>query len=184
MFVSLLAALLVTPAHGKDACAGYKVQKDEFGGGSQVVAMAQGLSQFTAVAMVFEAKSGVGELSMITKEGGAVSGSVAAGVEIPLKLEDGTILALKTVREAATKPYVSNDSVMTMVPYALGLDVDSVAKLAASPIVAARIPTSQGPWDWKPNKGVQKSVIKAATCMKEHVTASASPAAAPLAAPI
>jgi hypothetical protein len=112
---------------------------------------------------------------MVTKEGGAVSASVAAGVEIPVKLEDGTILTLKTVREAATKPYVSNDVIMTTVPYPLGLDATSVGQLAASPIVAVRIPTSQGPWDWAPNKGTQKSVIKAATCVKEHVAAPATP---------
>jgi hypothetical protein len=148
--------------------------------------MAQGLSQFTAVALVFEVKSGVAELTMTTKEGGAVSGNVAAGVEIPVKLLDGSILTLKTVREAATKPYVSNDAIMTMVPYALGLDAETVGKLVASPIEAVRIPTSQGPWDWKPNKGTQKSVARAATCVATQVSASASPspAGAPATPPI
>lgn len=166
LHLALLSSLAVA---GSDPCSSYKVTEDQFGGGSNVEATVQLITQFTPVSLIFQVKSGVGELLLTVKEGGAISAGVPAGVEVPFKLEDGTILKLKTVRDTATKPYVSGDSIMTLVPYSLGVSASDVAKFAESPLVAARLPLSSGPYDWSANKGVQKSMTKAATCVRNHV---------------
>ncbi|MDP2307544.1 MAG: hypothetical protein Q8P18_16070 [Pseudomonadota bacterium] len=166
-FALLLSALPF--AHAGDPCSDYKVTADDFGGSSNVSAVVQILHQFAAVGVSFQVKSSVAEFDLMVKEGGALSKTVAAGLEIPFKLEDGTLLTLKTNRENTSTPYVSGDSIMTLVPYTLGLDAATVAQLMASPITAVRLPTAAGPYDWKPNKAVQKGVTKAAACIQQHL---------------
>lgn len=167
-FLSLLSA----PVLGAPGpCAGYKVSDDKFGTGSSVEAVVQLITQFTPVSLIFQVKSGQAELLLTVKEAGAISAGIAAGVEVPFVLEDGTVLKLQTIRETATKPYATDSAVMTMMPYSLGLTAADVSHFATSPLDAARLPLSSGPYDWEANKGVQKAMMKAAVCVKEHVAA-------------
>lgn len=167
-FIALLFST-ISLAQAGDACSSYKVTADDFGGSSNVSAVVQALHQFAAVGVSFQVKSAQAEFDLMVKEGGAVTKTVEAGLEIPFKFEDGTILTLKTNRENTSTPYVAGDSVMTLVPYTLALDVAIVEKLIASPIAAVRLPTAAGPYDWKPNKSVQKGVAKAAACIQQHL---------------
>ncbi len=167
--ISILLALSTAPrAHAADACAAFDVQADKFGAGTNVTANVQGLSQFTAIGITLEVKTGQAELTLTAKTGGAVSAKVAAGAELPFRFGDGTVKTLVTNRDSAMTSYVGQDQVMTLVPYAIGLDAATLTLMAAQPVTAIRFPLPSGPYDWDANKGVQKKLMAAAACAQQY----------------
>lgn len=173
----MLVLSLISMASAADVCAGVKFKADPFGGGSTATEVVQALSKFTAASVVLDLKGGVTEITITTKEFGAINGSVPAGTEIPFAFDDGTVLKFGTVRETPRQSYVTDSQVMTLSPYSMQLDVAALNAFAASPVAAVRVPTAAGPYDWKPNGGLKKKLMAAAACFATKA------AAAPLAAP-
>lgn len=156
----------VSSAHAADDCKGVKVKEDQFGGGKTASATLQRIGQFTVVGIALEHNSGNNALLLQVKEAGAVDGVVQAGLEIPVRLENGDVLKLKTQDDATGTSYVAGTTILTTLSYKLPVSVEQIGQLAKSPITAMRIPiVSQGTThDWKASGKVQKKSAAIAAC--------------------
>jgi hypothetical protein len=183
----IVSLLLGTQASAKDPdpCDYVSHDEDRFGGGTNMSANIQSLSQLTAVGMDLTMKSKVVELNMVVKQGGALNGIVAAGTQLPVSFADGTVGTLTTGRDSPTQAYVVGSTIMTNVPYAIVIDAAMLETLASTPMAAIRIPYPGGTLDWEANKTIQKRLMYAAQCMRAELAASGglAPAAAPAPAP-
>jgi len=123
-------------------------------------------------------KSGVPELDMLVKEGGAISGGIPAGSTLPFAFTDGSVLTLGTIRDNPTQPYTDGTTVMTNVPYSLGVDSQQIHLFATTPLQAVRVAYPGGTYDWQVKKAIQDDLMTAFQCVESKAPAASAPPAA------
>ncbi len=170
MFVLASIVFLFGTAQAADVCKGVRFKEDPFAGGDSALEVVQAMSQFAAASVVLELKAGKTELTISTKEFGAQSGNVQAGIEVPFRFADGTVLTLATARETQRSAYVTDTQVMTISPLTFALDAAALEAFSSSALTVARVPTAAGPWDWEPNGGLQKKLQAVALCFKSKTS--------------
>jgi hypothetical protein len=106
---------------------------------------------------------------------GVLQGKVPAGTEITLKLEDGEILTLKTIFDAAGTAEVADLQMRTQFDFTFELTKEQVHKLSKSPIVLIRRPklSAEGTEDLGEKdsyvKRTKSAIQKGASCMITHM---------------
>jgi len=124
----------------------------------------------------YEFKGNAVRMEMKFTYNGALKVIVPAGAEVQYKFENGDMLKLTTIADAAPKTTASasqySASFYSDYTYAFNLTREEVEKLAASKVILIRYPDTQGgTLDFKP-KGFDKKLIdvlyKGANCIKEN----------------
>lgn len=185
LFAAALLAFSTTAEAGKGPaeCRGYKLKEDAFTGALEMSRDIFPLRSLSAIddkglglyylMPTLRVAGGAPSATLTTMELGAISTVVPAGVTIFVKHEDGTVQEWTTTADTASAPNTDERGrVVTTFPFSVSLSNEQVAQLASSPVVAMRVPRSNGEFlDWTPAKILQRSMVTTATCMQALLSA-------------